>query len=133
MPTEVTNPVQRRNTAASEYTAAQQPRQARVAEKAVARQNLPPGTRPAGTEKSSIKEAAIDTLKIGQALDILNKHVQNLRRDLHFSVDADSGRTIIRVIDSETRETIRTIPAEDVSGLSHRLEYHTGVLLSTSV
>jgi len=44
----------------------------------------------------------------------LNKYVQNVHRDLLFSVDQDSGNTVIKVIDSESKETIRQIPAEEV-------------------
>lgn len=96
------------------------------------RQELPTESRPlplleAGSELSK----NVDSIE--KEIEGLNTKVQNLSRDLQFSVDADSGRTIIRVIDSETRETIRTIPPEEVSVIAERLENHSGVLLNTSV
>jgi flagellar protein FlaG len=63
----------------------------------------------------------------------LNTQVQNSQRDLQFSVDTDSGRTIIRVINSETRETIRIIPTDDISVIAQRLKRHTGVLFNARV
>lgn len=64
-----------------------------------------------------------------QALNTLSEHVQNLNRTLQFSVDRDSGRTIIKVIDSETNEVIRQIPQEEMLVIANRLQAASGVLL----
>lgn len=42
--------------------------------------------------------------------------------DLHFSVDKDSGRTVIRVIDPATHEVLRQIPAEEILRMSKNLD-----------
>jgi flagellar protein FlaG len=51
----------------------------------------------------------------------LNELVQAIRRELEFSVDEQSGRTVITVVDAETREVIRQIPPEEVLTLVGRL------------
>ena len=56
----------------------------------------------------------VNNVDLNQAVSELNKYVQNVHRDLLFSVDQDSGNTVIKVIDSESKETIRQIPAEEV-------------------
>jgi flagellar protein FlaG len=64
------------------------------------------------------------------ATDNMNKHVQSLKRDLHFSVDEDTGETVIRVIDSESKETIRTIPSEEFLSVAQHLNQTVGMLLN---
>lgn len=59
----------------------------------------------------------------------INDHVQNLHRDLHFSIDEESGRTVIKVIDSETDELIRQIPSEKLLAISRAFEEFSGLLL----
>ncbi len=52
--------------------------------------------------------------KIDDAVQDLNKHVQSSHLELQFSVDKDSGYTVIEVLDMNTKEVIRKIPNEEV-------------------
>lgn len=63
----------------------------------------------------------------------LNSYMQNLNRSLQFSVDDQSGDTVIRVIDSETDELIRQIPAEELLVVRSSLEEYRGMLLEMRV
>lgn len=69
------------------------------------------------------------------AVSKLNEYVQNSRRDLHFSLDKDSGRVVVKVVDSETREVIRQIPSEEVIALAQGLglKESAGALFDTQV
>lgn len=67
---------------------------------------------------SSRSEAAA----IAETVERLTDRMQALRRELNFSVDEASGRTVITVKDSETDEVIRQIPAEEALRLAERLE-----------
>ena len=87
-------------------------------EAVVARQTLP------GSGNALPPEAVAGTVnsaEVRQAVSRINDYIQTLRRDLHFSVDEDSGRSIIKVVDSETGETVRQIPAEDLLAISRVL------------
>ena len=44
----------------------------------------------------------------------MNKYAQNIDRQLKYSVDDNTGRLIVSVLDSETKELIRQIPLEQV-------------------
>lgn len=57
-----------------------------------------------------------------QAVTRMNDFVQNLQRDLRFEVDDELGRTVISVVDSETKEVIRQIPPETVIERARRLQ-----------
>tara|TARA_R100000935_G_scaffold37634_2_gene58692 strand:+ start:783 stop:1199 length:417 start_codon:yes stop_codon:yes gene_type:complete len=63
----------------------------------------------------------------------LNSYMQNLNRSLQFSVDDKSGDTVIKVIDSETDELIRQIPAEELLVVRSSLEEYRGMLLEMRV
>jgi flagellar protein FlaG len=70
------------------------------------------------------KEVA-DTPKatdIEQAVTEINDYVQSVQRDLHFSVDEDSGLTVIRVRDKESGELIRQIPEDIFLSLAQNLK-----------
>ena len=55
---------------------------------------------------------------LDQAVNEVNKFVQSIKRELHFRVDEDSGRTVITVTDSETDEVIRQLPPEEILSLA---------------
>jgi len=88
------------------------------------------------SEPSQLK-AKQDRLGEGKAVDEaisnLNDYAQNLKRQLHFSVDEASGRTVIKVTDPETDEIIRQIPPEEVLRIAESLDEQSGLLLSAQV
>ena len=62
----------------------------------------------------------------------LNDLVRELHRELEFSVDQDSGDTVIKVIDRETDEVVRQIPSEELVHLRKRLQEAAGVIFRDS-
>jgi flagellar protein FlaG len=76
-------------------------------------------------EPTRTAEAAAD---LNEVVESLNGNLEVLRRDLRFSVDDDSGETVVKVLDAETEEVIRQIPAEEVLELQKRLEEAAGVI-----
>ena len=58
----------------------------------------------------------------------MNESSDLLRRNLQFSVDGDSGRMVIKVVDSQTEEVIRQIPKEEVLEIARSLEKTEGLL-----
>lgn len=67
------------------------------------------------------KEEKLTREKVSEAVGKLNEYVQAIRRELKFSIDENSGRTVITVLDSQTKEVIRQIPPEEVVSLSKNL------------
>ena len=62
----------------------------------------------------------------------LNDYMQNMNRNLQFSVDDTSGDTVIKVIDSETEEVVRQIPSEEILEASKYWKFHYEVHQSFS-
>lgn len=65
-------------------------------------------------EKDVVKEVAHKDIQasVRDAVAQMNEFIQSSQRDLHFSYDADSGDTIVQVVDRETQKVIRQIPDE---------------------
>lgn len=63
----------------------------------------------------------VSSEKIDDAVRELNEHIQVVQRELHFSVDEDSGRTVIKVMDLATQEVIRQIPNEEALKVARKL------------
>lgn len=63
------------------------------------------------------------------ALDKLKKAADASSSDLQFSVDKDSGKTIVRVVDKGTGDLIRQIPSEDVLEIAKSIDKLQGLLI----
>ncbi|OGO78873.1 MAG: hypothetical protein A2203_11640 [Chromatiales bacterium RIFOXYA1_FULL_46_5] len=59
-------------------------------------------------------EQAVTEDELGEAVENINQFVNSQGRTLNFSVDEDSGKPVVKVIDFETKEVIRQIPSEEV-------------------
>ena len=68
------------------------------------------------------KPAAQAKLDLNEAVADINRYVQKVSRDLQFSVDDDSGRTVIRVVDRESGDLIRQIPEDIFLRLARNLK-----------
>ncbi len=78
-------------------------------------QSLPPDTQPPAA-------------KLDQVVKQLNEYAQAINREVQFSIDKDSGRTLIKVVDSKTMEVIRQIPSEEVLSLDRNLARNEGLV-----
>jgi len=59
---------------------------------------------------------------LNQSVSELNSSHQIVSRNLEFHIDKNSGRTVITVRDSESKEIIRQIPSEQLLEISSRLK-----------
>ena len=66
--------------------------------------------------------------RLQEAVSQMNDFVQNLQRDLKFSIVDGSGETIVKVIDAKTDEVVRQIPSEEALELLSRFQESTGLL-----
>lgn len=87
----------------------------------VSGENVPPAT-----EKETKVETEVSQEKSSESLEAavasINDFVQLIQRDLHFSVDEDLDKTIIKVVDSHSGELIRQIPEDVFLELARKLK-----------
>ncbi len=74
-------------------------------------------------------DPASSSEQLQKAVVAINEYVQSINRDLQFSVDEDTDRTVIKVIDSESGELIRQIPDEVFLELARKLNEDGGLQL----
>ncbi|HHJ20440.1 MAG TPA: flagellar protein FlaG [Gammaproteobacteria bacterium] len=67
------------------------------------------------------RETEVTKEDLEKAVSHLKEYVQNMKRDMDFSVDDKTGRFVVKVYDSETRELIRQIPSEEMLAISRHL------------
>lgn len=70
---------------------------------------------------------AVDDEVVDEAVANLNAYMQNMARDLQFSINEDTGHTIITVLNRETQEVIRQIPPEVVLSLAKTLSENNSI------
>lgn len=66
--------------------------------------------------------APADADRTTQAVVDLNDYVQQVGREIRFSVHEGSGKMVIKVTNSETHELIRQIPSDELLALAEFLE-----------
>ncbi len=54
---------------------------------------------------------------------------QPVAQNLLFSIDDDTGRTIVKIVDSQTDEVIRQMPSEEVLAISKAIDKLQGLLI----
>ena len=70
---------------------------------------------------------------LADVVEKLNTKIQNLNRNLEFSINHDSGDVMVKVVDVKTREVIRQIPSEEALVLAQNIdrymqEHHVGLV-----
>ncbi len=59
--------------------------------------------------------------------------MQNLNRSLQFTVDEESGDSIVTVRDAKTEEIIRQFPSEELLKARHAVDKAKGMLIEVDV
>jgi flagellar protein FlaG len=68
------------------------------------------------------KAAAVPTLdQVSKAVSQLNQSPQARAQGLEFSIDKDSKRTVVKVIDQTTKEVLRQIPSPEALEIAKSL------------
>ncbi len=76
----------------------------------------------AATQGETLPPAAAQSQQqLDGAVQNLKSFVQNVQRELNFSIDESSGMTVVKIIDSQTDEVIRQIPAEEVLAIAEQV------------
>jgi flagellar protein FlaG len=88
----------------------------------------------AGGQGLPLKQAQTDDARsekeqVESAVSQISDFVQNFQRDLLFSIDEDSDRLVVKVVDSETQEVIRQIPSEESLRIAKHLDSADSLIL----
>lgn len=70
---------------------------------------------------------------IDQALTEVRQALAPIASNLDFTIDEDTGKTVIKIIDSSTDEVIKQIPSEEFLAISKALDKLQGLLIKQEV
>ena len=88
---------------------------------------------PAAVELSQTaapSESTQSAESVRQAVEQANETLRRNSVGVEFSLDQGSGRVIVRVVDSETKETLRQIPSEQMLAISRAIDDLRGLLIT---
>ncbi|TCV90167.1 flagellar protein FlaG [Sulfurirhabdus autotrophica] len=79
-------------------------------------------------QTSSLQQPSPEQLK--NAVDVINLVMKHSNNNLQFSVDTDTNRTVVKMVDTETGELIRQFPSEETLAISREIDrFQQGLLL----
>jgi len=85
------------------------------------------------SDTATSEQVTPDAEAVVQAMDDIKNSVQSIRRNLEFSLDDESGLTVVTVKDSESGEVIRQIPSEVLVKLAASFKEASSLLFSERV
>ena len=71
----------------------------------------------------------VDAKELAGAIDKVQNVTQTLANELKFNIDQDSGRTVVKIVDSTTDEVIRQIPSKEMLAIADALDQIQGLLI----
>ncbi|MGZ8289031.1 MAG: flagellar protein FlaG [Telluria sp.] len=75
------------------------------------------------------KDAAAHLGEVSDAVETINQTMKTLAPSLEFSIDTDSKRTVVKVIDQDTQEVIRQMPTVEALEIAKALDRLQGLLI----
>jgi flagellar protein FlaG len=67
---------------------------------------------------------------VAAAVQSANAYVQSVSSSLQFSLDQDTGRTVVKMVDTETEEVLRQFPSEEMLAISKSIDRMQGLLIN---
>jgi flagellar protein FlaG len=92
-------------------------------------QALPAQPRPEAQAKQA-DAAPQEAATLEETLQGAQEAAEAAGANLQFTIDKDSGKTIVKVVDSQTSEVIRQIPSEELLALARSMSKTEGLLIS---
>jgi flagellar protein FlaG len=85
---------------------------------------------PARADATAPAQAAVDPAQLKQAAEAVNQQIQATVPNLRFSVDDDTGKMVVRIVDTATGDVIRQVPSEELLAISRSIDRLQGLLLN---
>jgi flagellar protein FlaG len=94
----------------------------------VSRESLAtPAEDPKAAEKVAASQPSREQLD--EAMVEVKKALAPVARNLQFSIDDETGRSVVKVVDSSTNEVIRQIPSEELLAITHSMDKFSGLFV----
>lgn len=67
--------------------------------------------------------------QVSEAIKGINKAIQALSQNVEFTIDEDTDRAIVMVVDQQTKEVIRQMPSKEALEIAKALDRVQGLIL----
>ncbi|HTN67762.1 MAG TPA: flagellar protein FlaG [Burkholderiaceae bacterium] len=106
----------------------------KIMDKSQLRPEAPAATRPVADTLqplTAVHQAAATTNAgvLDEAVKNINNTIRALSQNLEFSIDGDSNRTVVKVVDQQTKEIIRQMPSAEALEIARALDRVQGLLI----
>ncbi|MGH8671484.1 MAG: flagellar protein FlaG [Burkholderiales bacterium] len=75
-------------------------------------------------------DVAATPAHLKHAVESTNRVLKAFSTNVRFSVDEGTGKTIVRVVDTDTDELVRQIPSEETLAIARALDQLQGLIIS---
>ena len=86
-------------------------------------------TAPPASEKPLIDKPSASEAQLQSAVNAANDFIKPINNAVEFSLDEDSERMVVKVMDIATKEVIRQIPSEEMLAIAQALDKIQGLLI----
>jgi flagellar protein FlaG len=87
----------------------------------------PPASPSAAAAPAPVSVPAPELMK--QTAQLINKALQTFSRNIQFSVDESTGKSVVKVVDMETGDLIRQMPSQEALDIARALDRLQGMLI----
>lgn len=92
--------------------------------------SAPAKAKPAGMPPVAVKQPP-SAAQLQRLIESMNKAIQQSNSSLEFSIDNNSERVLVKLIDTSTGDVIHQIPSEEMLAISQSIEkMQQGLLLN---
>lgn len=67
---------------------------------------------------------------VAAAIQSVNAYAQSVSTSIQFTLDQDTGRTVVKMVDTETEEVLRQFPSEEMLAISRSIDRMQGLLIN---
>ena len=82
----------------------------------------------APVQRAVAQDTPESAVQLENAVNEVSSFVKQTNSSLQFSIDRDSGKTMVKVVDASTNEIIRQIPSEEMLAMAKALDGIKGLL-----
>lgn len=77
---------------------------------------------PQAAAKQVVEQQQLSSVQIKHVVDNINKALKQSARNLEFTVDTDTEKPVVKVVDTETGDVIRQIPSEEMLSITRAID-----------
>jgi flagellar protein FlaG len=80
---------------------------------------------------SSAENDGTQGKKLESAVDAINAFLKPISSSIEFSIDQNSGKTVVKLMDKETNTVLRQYPTKEALAIARDIDKFQGLLVNT--